>query len=76
MKKCDRCGGSGLASMGVFSLTVDCPDCNGSGWVDPKVQGPAPGPAVVPIVVPELAPRPDSPAPAPASRFKPRPKKR
>ena len=42
MMRCKRCGGSGLASVGVFSMTADCPDCNGAGWVDPNVQGPAP----------------------------------
>lgn len=42
MKQCDRCGGSGLATAGVFAMTADCPDCNGSGWVDVKIQGPPP----------------------------------
>lgn len=42
MKRCDRCGGSGLATTGVFTMTADCPDCNGSGWVDRKIDAPPP----------------------------------
>ena len=37
IKQCERCDGTGErvgnpAGDGVLSLTVDCPDCNGTGW--------------------------------------------